>query len=107
MLIVINKEIIIVVILFFITFSNTVWAAAQAGQEVDQYQNTKRQAQQQQEQINTPAVQLQKTSKANGVLVLPKEQRSFLIRDFVIERKGTRRFNWMKGELKNSIRDSI
>ena len=58
MLIVIKKEIIIAVILFFSTFSNTVWAAAQAGQEVDQYQKTKRQAQQQQEQINAPAVQL-------------------------------------------------
>ncbi|MBB5337624.1 hypothetical protein [Pectinatus brassicae] len=54
----IKKEIIIAVILFFSTFSNTVWAAAQAGQEVDQYQKTKRQAQQQQEQINAPAVQL-------------------------------------------------
>jgi len=33
-------------------------------------------------------------------LVLPKEQRSFLIRDFVIEHKDTRRFNWMNGEVK-------
>ncbi|MBB5336686.1 hemolysin activation/secretion protein, partial [Pectinatus brassicae] len=31
---------------------------------------------------------------------MPKEQRSFLIRDFVIEHNGTRRFNWMNGELK-------
>ena len=73
--------------------------AAPAENQPDQYQVTKHQAEQQQAQIKAPVVQLQQAENANGTLVLPKEERSFLIKGFAIDRGDTRRFNWIKQEL--------
>lgn len=74
-------------------------AAPVSDTQFEQYQAARRQAEQQQAQIQAPSVQLQETRNENGVLLLPKEYPDFRIHEFVIDQGKSSRFDWMQEEL--------